>query len=229
MTRGWSPAEGGDYTNAPAADCDSTLVKPTVKGDTFTFEIPSIAQQWVGAPNLGVALLNDPKNTQPFQVVFTGPKTITAKMQFTPPVPAVTGVTGKRGGGGAGSPSTPTTGSSTGSSGSASAPVPTVVPGNPPATTTDSGAAAPAPQVATPTTAPAAASGQLRHAPATPSAPFWIAAVALALLVGTAYVVLRDPVVPVPTATTTRLSRVLRERELERQRDALPTLSPRRA
>src|SRR3954463_12026269 len=83
-TRLWPAAMGGDYTDAPAVDCGSK-VKPKIDGSTYTFEIPQIAQRWVDDQNLGVALVNDPDNTSaPFQVVFTGAKTVKATMSYTP-------------------------------------------------------------------------------------------------------------------------------------------------
>ena len=234
VTRGWAPAQGGDYSDAPATDC-ATKVKPTIKGDTFTFEVPAIAQEWVGAANLGVALVNDPDNTQPFQAVFTGPKTVKAEMAFLPPaatVPADDTTTGTTTGAAAGN--TGSTGSTTGG-GAAVAPPSAPVDVPPAAPTTGS---APddgqAPQVAgnTPTTA-AAPVAQIKRAPSSPNLAFWIGAIALALLVVTASVVLGDTAVPVPTATTSRLGRVLRERELAgasdlSQQDLAPTLTPRR-
>jgi hypothetical protein len=233
VTRGWAPAEGGDYSDRPAVDCD-TKVKPTIKGDTFTFEVPAIAQEWVGAANLGVALVNDPDNAQPFQAVFTGPKTVKATMVFSPPLPAVTtddGTTTTTSG--TGSTGGPTGGSSTTTGGSVAPPsAPVDLPPAAPATDAapDAGQA---PQVAGDATAAAVPAARVVAAPSSPNLAFWIGAVALALLIVTASVVLGDPSVPVPTATTSRLGRVLRERELAgkselSQQDLTPTLTPRR-
>ena len=234
VTRGWAPAQGGDYSDAPATDC-ATKVKPTIKGDTFTFEVPAIAQEWVGSSNLGVALVNDPDNTQPFQAVFTGPKTIKAEMAFLPPATTVpsdttTGTTTGAGAGSAGSAGGATTGGGTAAGPpSALGHVPPVAP-----TTGSAPDVGQAPQVAgsTPTTA-AAPVAQVKRASSSPNLAFWIGAIALALLIVTASVVLGDTAVPVPTATTSRLGRVLRERELARssdmsQQDLAPTLTPRR-
>src|SRR4051812_12788086 len=46
-TRLWPAKEGGDYTDAPNTDC-ATKVVPKIDGETYTFEIAGIAQQWVG-------------------------------------------------------------------------------------------------------------------------------------------------------------------------------------
>lgn len=238
-TRGWPQVDGGDYSDAPPANCD-LKVKPTIKDGTFTFEIPAIAQNWVGDANFGVTLVNDPDNTQPFQAVFSGPKTVTSTMVFLPPAPALPAAddttavptTGSGGGGHTGStPAGEGTSTSTGAM-APSGPVDVPSTGQSTDTAPDDGQA---PQVAddTATTAPAAAAAAVKPAPSMPGAPFWIAAVALALLIVTASVVLGDPAVPVPTATTSRLGRVLRDRELARHddttaNDLAPTLTPRR-
>jgi hypothetical protein len=233
-TRGWSPVDGGDYSDAPVANCD-LKVKPTIKDGTFTFEVPAIAQAWVGDANFGVALVNDPDNTQPFQAVFSGPKTVDAVMAFLPPalaIPVDDGTTGTATG--AGGPTT-TGGGGSSDAGGNIAPPPSTPVDLPPAAQADSPPdTGQAPQVADGSAAAAgAAVAQAKAAPSRPGAPFWIGAVALALLIVTASVVLGDPAVPVPAANTSRLGRVLRERELERQtleqqNDLAPTLTPRR-
>src|SRR5207302_3519205 len=122
-----------------------------VAGSTYTFDITSIAQSWVDDQNEGVALVNDPDNTStPFQVVFSGPKTVKAAMAYTPgsavstPTVATAGDTS----------GTVAPGTSSGPSSAGSSSVPPV--GNVPAggaqTSTDAGGAPP--QVAPPTTAP---------------------------------------------------------------------------
>ncbi|MDQ1696167.1 MAG: hypothetical protein QOJ03_1520, partial [Frankiaceae bacterium] len=106
-TRLWPAAEGGDYTDEPPVDC-AAKAAASIKGSTYTFTIPEIAQTWVDDQNVGVALVNDPDNTQtPFQAVFAA-KSVTATMSYTPPfkTPAGSG-TGSGGGG-------PVSGGSTG-------------------------------------------------------------------------------------------------------------------
>ena len=87
------------------------------------------------------------------------------------------------------------------------------------------------------TTAPATPAALAKPAKSAPNGAFWIAALAIALLVVVAGAVLADDAVPVPTATTTRLGRVLRERERHRMgadpdhtlsADTSPTLALRR-
>lgn len=232
--RMWTPAEGGSYTNEPTFDC-STSAKPTVKGSTYTFSIANIAQQWVGGPNVGVVLVNDPTNTStPFQAVFSA-KSISASMSYTLPVVAPTnGHTGQLGGAGAGNGNGSAVGGSTTGTTAAAPPAPVNLPPTGPTTTTTPITPAQTPQVAptTPATTPVAAR---KPASSMPSAAFWVAALAIALLIVIAGVVLADDNVPTPTATTTRLSRVLRARERARANastespatDGLRTLSPR--
>lgn len=209
-TRIWSPADGGDYTDEPAVDC-SNKVKPTVNGNTYTFKLATLAQSWIDDQNLGIALVNDPTNTQaPFQAVFTGGKTVAATMKYTPAAPT-----------------TPVTSTDTGASAPATAPAgattvaaaPPPVPAAPapinlPPTTTQSQPTGPAPQVApgsvTPVLQPVLRAA--KTASSMPTAPFWLAAIALALIVGAASLVLGDPAVPVASASQSRLDRVLRER-----------------
>jgi uncharacterized membrane protein YgcG len=238
-TRLWAAADGGDYSDEPPVDC-SSKVAPSVKGDTYSFTISSIAQAWIDDQNVGVALVNDPDNTQtPFQAVFSGAKTVKATMNYTPPAPTTptgsgTGSTGSTGSGTGSTGSTGGTGS-TGSTGSSSVPPPSGPVSLPPTgpTTGTAGGSAQPPVVAgsgsTPTTSTTVA--LRKPAPSSPNTAFWIGAVAIALLVVAAGAVLADSTVPVPNATTSRLGRVLREREREQQRQldrATPTLAPRR-
>jgi hypothetical protein len=232
-TRLWPAGEGGDISNAPPTDC-SSQAKPKVSGSTYTFDISGIAQQWVGSDNLGVALVNDPANTQaPFQAVFSI-KSIKATMTYSPPIAAAPPPPASTPGlGGSG------LGNGAGSSAGTTAPPPSG-PVNLPAsgpttqTTTPSGET---PQVAPSTTTPATTPSALTKPDSShPNGAFWLGAVAIALLVVVAGVVLADDAVPTPTATTTRLGRVLRERERARQleasasvsADATTTLAPRR-
>jgi hypothetical protein len=82
-TRGWSPGEAQDSSNEPSVDCRDK-VAGVWKGNTVSFSIAKFAQSWVDDTNLGVAIVNDPKNlTQPYQAVFSGGKAITAKLDYT--------------------------------------------------------------------------------------------------------------------------------------------------
>jgi uncharacterized membrane protein YgcG len=233
-TRLWSAGEGNDYTNEPSVDC-SNKVAPSVKGNTWTFTISALAQQWVGQDNLGVAFVNDPANTTtPFQTVFSGGKSIKASMTFLPalptPPPASSGNTGSNAAATGSSAGNTGTGNGGGTSSSGAGTAPLAVTG---------GALQP-PLVAgsAPITAPSVtAAGHPRTASSAPSRGFWIAGAALALLIVCAAAVLADHQVPVPTATTTKLGQVLRDRERDRARSAAagqsaevaPTFAPRRA
>ena len=230
-TRLWSPVEGGDYTDQPPVNCEDK-VAAKIDGDTFTFAIPEIAQSWVDDQNLGVALVNDPDNTHlPFQAAFAV-KSIKATMTFSPAVTTTsTGSTGSTGTS-SGTPSTGTTSGGTGSAPSSVTPPASVdIPSTAPTTTTNPGTSAP-PVVAPSTTTPTPVAHTLKPASSMPSGAFWVAAIAIALLVVVAGAVLADNAVPVPTATTSRLGRALKERERVRQQqqqtEQLATLAPQR-
>jgi hypothetical protein len=85
-TRAWPTGDPGPMADAPAVNC-TAKVAPKVDGSTYTFQLADLAQSWVDDQNLGVAIVNDPANTTtPFQLVFTGVKTVKATIKFTPPV-----------------------------------------------------------------------------------------------------------------------------------------------
>jgi hypothetical protein len=204
-TRLWPAAMGGDYTDEPAVDC-STKVKPKIDGSTYTFAISQFAQRWIDDQNLGVALVNDPDNTStPFQVVFTGAKTVKATMSYTPgtTTPPVTTPATNAGG------STTSGVGSTASSGSGSLPPPSV--GNVPAdggVTTGADNGQP-PQVAAPSSPQLKSVAKTTTASSAPSRSFWIGAAAFALLLLLMSLVLGDQPQPVG-AGGSRLDRVLR-------------------
>jgi hypothetical protein len=206
-TRGWpaTPPKGGDYTDEPTYDC-ATAVKPTVVGNVYTFAIPTIAQTWVDDQNLGVVVVPDPKNTTaPFQLVFSGPKTIKASVAYTPgtplpsePPPPPPSDSGN--GGGVTNPQ-PVTGGGT-------VPGPVTLPGG-----TSSAPPVPAPVVASPTPSVSATPvASVRPASSLPSAGFWLAAAAFGLLMLIVSFVLGDPSPPVAAGGRSKLDQVLRER-----------------
>jgi hypothetical protein len=233
-TRSWPVGSPGPMADAPAVDC-SAKVAPQVDGSSYTFRIGAIAQTWVDDQNLGVAFVNDPANTtKPFQLVFSGAKTVKATARFTPPLST----------GGSDSGHGTSTGSAGGSAGAGGAsgagttgggapvvvpPAPVDVPLPEPTTGTVDPGPAPPPQVAGDAAgAPLVPVAKAAGAPSSPNTGFWIAGVALALLLVSAAVVLADPTVPVPAAAQTRLSRVLRERERGLDHHTVPsTLAPR--
>jgi hypothetical protein len=216
-TRLWPTGDPGPIADAPAYSCDSK-VAPKVDGNSYTFQIARLAQSWVDDQNLGVAFVNDPANTTaPFQLVFTGAKTVKATMRFTPPV--TSGGSGGTGGGttdgsAGGSGGTASGGSAPGAAGTdAPPPVPGSIPSAPPVTGDVAPPAAQPPQVAGDGQVPLVPIAKSAGAPSSPNNGFWIAGAALALLLVCAAVVLADSSVPVPTAAQTKLTRVLRDRE----------------
>lgn len=204
-TRLWPATLGGDYTDEPAVDC-SNKVKPKIDGSTYTFDITSFAQSWVDDQNFGVALVNDPDNTQtPFQVAFTGAKTVKAKMSATPATPVQTTQQPVSSSGG-----TSSGGGAVTTSSGAVVPPPTgsVPPNTSVSTTGDSGQA---PQVASSTTTPQLrAMAHVSPASSAPSRGFWIGAAAFALLILLMSLVLGDQPVPAGIGGGSRLDRVLR-------------------
>lgn len=204
-TRGWPATApgGGDFNDEPTFDCASA-VKPEVKGNVYTFAVPAIAQTWVDDQNLGVAIVPDPKNTNaPFQLVFTGPKTIKASISYEPGVsvshePPPPSPPAGGGGGGVTNPQ-PVTGGNPN-------PVPVGVGG------ITSPAPVPPPVVAPsaqPSTSPVAA---IRPASSAPSAGFWVAAAILGVFMLIVSLVLGDPSPPVTAGGRSKLDHVLRER-----------------
>lgn len=207
-TRLWPAKMAGDINDAPSVDC-STKVKPVVDGSTYTFKVPTIAQSWLDDQNLGVAIVADPTpNNPPFQLVFSGAKTVKASATYTtssattstggttaPVTPAVSGSTG---GGSvvdtsAGSvPSVPDTSIATPL---AAAPV-----------------VAPSQLSAAPATRPVASA---ERAPAAPTGAFWIAGLALGGLLLLASLVLGDPTPAAVTVGPSRLDQVLRARNTD--------------
>jgi hypothetical protein len=137
-------------------------------------------------------------------------------MTYTPAVttpPPAVGNTGAIGGNGNGTGVGTSSGAAdSGTTAPQSGPVD--LPASGPATTT-APSTGQSPQLApsTPQTKPAALA---KKASSMPGNPFWLAAIAIALLIGVAAVVLADDAVPVPNPANTRLGRVLRDRERER-------------
>ena len=203
-TRGWPATlpKGGDYTDEPTYDC-GTAVEPKVNGNVYTFSIPTIAQTWVDDQNLGVVVVPDPKNTTaPFQLVFSGPKTIKASVAYTPGTPLPTEPPPPPptdNGGGVTNPQ-PATGGSV--------PGPVTLPGG-----TTSAPPASAPVLASPTpTVSATPVAAIRPASSAPSAGFWLAAAILGVFMLLVSLVLGDPASPVAVGGRSKLDNVLRER-----------------
>jgi hypothetical protein len=203
-TRGWpaTAPKGGDYTDEPTYDCASA-VKPTVSGNVYTFAIPNIAQTWVDDQNLGVAVVPDPKDTKaPFQLVFTGPKTVKTSMAYTPATPL---------------PTEPPPPPPNDNGGGVTNPQPVSGGGTVPGPVPIAGGVAP-PPVPTPVVAPSATAvsaapvAAVRPASSAPSAGFWVAAAVLGALMLIVSLVLGDPTPPVTAGGRSKLDQVLRDR-----------------
>jgi hypothetical protein len=217
-TRGWTAGEAQNASGEPTVNCDHA-VAGSWKGNTISFEVSKLAQSWVDDTNLGLALVNDPKNkTQPFQAVFAR-KAVHAAMRYTPagtttttsqhhhhPLAGHTPDPTQQHSGGAGG----------GSSNSAIPPVPHVNPPPDSATTTTSGPASQPPVVApsgTGTTARPVASSPVAHLShsALPPNGFWAGAAILLLVVVGAGLALEERSTRLPAAPRSRLDRVLRD------------------
>ncbi|MBV9869302.1 MAG: hypothetical protein JO214_01625 [Frankiaceae bacterium] len=221
-TRDWPAGEAQDSSQQPTVDCSSG-VGGVWHGSTVSFAIPKLAQSWVDDANLGVALVNDPKNkTLPFQAVFKGGKAIHATLAFqaspskpshpshhhtTPPQSGSHHQANGGGGGGGGS----------GGGGSFSAPTPTVNLPSGGATTVNTSPESKSPVVAASGSAAQprnAALGGTGKASTLPSAGFWtVAAALLILLVGAGAALSPRNAVAPTRASRSRLDRLLRDPE----------------
>jgi hypothetical protein len=207
-TRGWPAVMPGNMDDAPSVDC-AAKVKPIVSGSTYTFKVPAIAQSWIDDQNLGVAIVADPTpNNPPFQLVFSGAKTVKASVTYTP---------GTTSTGGAVSPpaGTPSGGTAAPGSGAGSS-VPDVTGPVPAAPDTASGPASAPPPVVAPSRSLAAPASRpvasVKTAPAAPTAAFWIVGLVLGLALLLASLALGQPVAAAAVAPVSRLDRVLRAR-----------------
>ena len=227
----WRNGAGDPYVDKPGIDCSPTISSPghyDAATTSYTFAIPAIAQQWVADVNTGVSIRQAPPasgSTQPFQLTFTGPDTVTAAGSYTVAAP-VADVPPAQPDPQAGVPAD--AGSSLGSSGGLSSTG--GLSGTP--TTGTPGAVppvvAPTPQLAPQPTAALPAFGR---AGSTPSLSFWLFGLALLVLLTLVSLVLGD-VAGTPAATTasptrrgSRLDRALRTRRLSATRSL--TLEPR--
>lgn len=83
-TRTWEAApDGGSWVNKPADDCSAPALGTfNATKKAYTFEVSSIMQNSIGGQNLGVAIREPMSYTNPFQIAFTGARTITATVTF---------------------------------------------------------------------------------------------------------------------------------------------------
>jgi hypothetical protein len=251
--RTWSSGAGDDIAQKPADNCaHAAKGRYDAKAQSYTFLIPRFAQDWVDDVNTGVAITYDPAAaTTPFQVNFRGSKSVKAAMTFVPAViDKPTGSTGSgSGGSGAGTSGGSTGGASTGSGGSGStgsggtgdSGSPALGSGSSPGLSSGSsgpgsGASGTPPVVAGGSTGSSSAASAtpptaLRPVPpasSLPDAPFWIAALGLALLLGLVHLVTQDTqTLPAGRGRRrSRLDQVLSERTGSRRMTTSLTLSP---
>jgi hypothetical protein len=221
-TRDWPAGEAQSSNQQPTVDC-SHPIRGVWKGNTVTFALARLAQSWVDDVNLGVALVNDPKNnTQPFQAVFRGGKQIAATLSFTPATktpasstPPPTQHPQHPSGGGAAPPPVPPPGGQASVGGSSST-IPSVSTPLTGSTTTHSNdqSSGQAPVVANSngdTTQPAAAQAAA-HSSSLPARGFWVAAGLLLIVLLGAALALDDRHAASPERTGgSRLDRLLRD------------------
>ena len=220
--RTWSNGEGTTWFDKPTDDCSTAIAatgKPDTAKGTYTFDIPSMAQSWLGGVNTGVAILQDPKKqTTPFQLNFEGPAKVTAKLSYTPPLTATY------------QPPPPASVPPPVSSGATPAgPVGGV--GTSPSlgvpTTTNPTVAAPPPVQVAPSIVPAATVRHIPPAGSVPSVGFWLVAAALLGLLVFVSRVLGDTTAPAAGATVTTRTRTSRLDQVLRARRNSFTLEPR--
>ncbi len=217
----WSNGAGAPNTDKPAIDCSTTISSPGRYDTTtasYTFSIPAIAQRWLSDVNTGVSIRQaTPKSgpTQPFQLTFTGPSTVTAEASYVPSVAVPTTPPSAESNPapvapvGAGSGDTGSTGSLGGTTdlGTSAGPPTGGAPASP----------QPAPEVAA---QPTAAVPRIGKAGSMPSLGFWLFGGGLLVLLALVSVVLGDQTeTPSPTAPGrhrrgNRLDRALRAHRL---------------
>jgi hypothetical protein len=231
----WRNGAGDPYVDKPGIDCSSTIASAgryDAASSSYTFSIPAIAQQWVSDVNTGVSIRQAAPasgTTQPFQLTFTGPGTVTAAGRYTVAAP-IEAVPPTQPNPQPGTPADP--GSNAGSSGTLG----TGGLGGAPTTGTPGVAppvVAPTPQLAP---QPTAALPHFSRADSKPSLDFWLFGLALLVLLTLVSLVLGDHArTPAaasagPTRRGSRLDRALRHRRLSTTRtppSASLTLEPR--
>jgi hypothetical protein len=218
--RTWSNGEGTSWFDKPTDDCSTAIAaegKPDATAGTYTFAVPSMAQHWLDV-NTGVAIRPALDTKAPFQLNFTGPATVKAKVEYlppvsttyapppaavTPPVASVSAPTGPVGGVG----TTPSLGAPTTTAPSVAAP------------------ASPPPQVAP--QQPVAAIRHFAPAGSMPSTSFWFVTAALLGLLLCVSRVLGSTTAPAVQTTTNTRAHTSRLDHVLRARRTSFTLEPR--
>lgn len=209
----WSGGDGAEqFAGKPKDDCaDAAPGKFDEKKKTYTFDLTSLAQEWVnGEANNGVAIRHALDYAKPFQVIFLPADKATATMTYTPAVSSTPPLT--PGGTGSVPPAAPPldAGAGTGDTG--------VVPGMDPGSLAgdDVPTTGQDPSLTPPVTAPGATTPVAARPLVTDTKPtpaFWLAVVVGVVLLGLASLSLGDAAVP-PAATRAPggLSRALQKR-----------------
>jgi hypothetical protein len=72
ITSFWGPAEGGTWEDRPKADCERAAKGERNDDGSWTFDLTSMASDWVGQPSNGVLLTEASDAPATFQVAFAG-------------------------------------------------------------------------------------------------------------------------------------------------------------
>ena len=208
--RAWTAGTALAWSDKPFVDCGTGKAAGSYDdaSKTWTFDLTTFAQGWLGGGNVGIALTNDPEYTgKPYQVVFDAAK-IKAEVTWTPAAPVVSQPVPQVPQPQVAPPPMPVGSSGSLSSGSVGGTtyVPPVAPP----------VVQPAPQVANgPVTQPVALAAVPLRVGGAPGAGFWVLGLCLAGLLVLASWILGDTSEPVAVRTgDNRLDRALRARRL---------------
>jgi hypothetical protein len=225
-TRTWSNGAGNNWVEKPGDDCSTAMAaqgKYDMATNSYTFVIPSIAQNWLTDVNTGVAIRHAAPEAPaqsptgqapplaPFQLNFSDATSVKASVSYLPAVPTTAEPPAAAPAPVPGVPADTTSGSGAigGGSGGGVATSPTTQTPSAPGP-----AVAPNPQLAP---KPVAAGRAFGPASAAPSAGFLLVAVALAVLLGLISLVVGDvtgatPASVSPARRSSRLDQALRAR-----------------
>lgn len=83
-SRAWDGGPGStSYAKKPQELCEGAPAgKYDAKAQTYTFQVKSFAQDWVGGTNLGVAIVPSATQATPFILALKGPKTVAASISY---------------------------------------------------------------------------------------------------------------------------------------------------
>ena len=227
---GFNGEDGASFAQAPSVKCDAFMApaKDSADKKSYTFDISALASTWLTDANNGLALTAaDGATSSPFQVVFMPFAKATIAVTFTAPpteidttvvAPAIPDSTDVGGGGFASDPGTFDSGSV--DSGSVdTAPAPEFGVAESPVVDT----AVPEPEVGAPAAAPVTAGAApvavnnvASSRPSevlNPTTSAWLGALLFAGLLALLSLIMGDAKVPARTASQTRLSQALQERE----------------